>query len=90
MEDHEILRLIQDTLCEIAPDRADHFRGLTLESEVTRLGIDSIATLEMVGRIEDRLIRTFDEHELARVKKLGDLATLIRDGRIAPVRPAAR
>lgn len=78
MTDDEILGLIQETLCSIAPDQSARFRQVTLATQVKQLDIDSIATMEMIGRIEDSLAATFDEHDLAHVTTLGDLANLIR------------
>jgi acyl carrier protein len=82
MNDAEALALIKGALTEVAPEQRGGLDGLTLDSEIKDLGIDSIRTLEMVGSIEDHLARIFDEQELARVKTLGDLVTLIRDGRV--------
>jgi len=82
MTDQEILNLIKEALCTVAPDNKERFEQLTLDSDVKSLSIDSILTLEMVGEIEDRLARTFEEQELAKVNKLSDIAKLIRYGRI--------
>ena len=78
MSDDEILDLIKEALCEVAPQQAASFANLTLASEIKDLNIDSILRLEMVGFIEDRLARIFDEHDLACVNNLGDIASLIR------------
>ncbi len=82
MDDAEVLSLIRQALDEVAPDRADQFEKVTLATEIKDLDIDSIVTLEMVGSIEDRLASTFDEDELAKVKNLGDIAALIRTGKV--------
>jgi len=78
MQDEDALEMIREALCQVAPERAQQFQKLTLDSEVKSLGIDSILTLEMIGNLEDGLARTFEEHELAKVNKLSDLAALIR------------
>jgi acyl carrier protein len=77
MHDEDILRLIKQTLCSIVPEQTDRFSKLTLTTPVKQLDIDSISTTEMIGQIEDALGTTFDEHDLANVKTLGDIAKLI-------------
>jgi len=89
MEDEEVLRLVQDTLCAIVPAERERFNRLTLASELGHIGVDSLKALEMIGRIEDMLSRTFDERELVKVRRIADIATLIRGGRIAAPSPMA-
>ena len=72
------LELIQAALFEVAPKRKTEFANLDLQARFSDLALDSIAIMEMVGFIEDRLEHTFTEDELARVKTVDDLARLIR------------
>jgi acyl carrier protein len=62
--------------------RRAEFANLSLETKIEALGLDSIATMEMVNFIEERIEVTFPDEELAKVQKVGDLAGLIRGGRI--------
>jgi acyl carrier protein len=71
------LDLIREALFEVAPKRRAEFADLKLTAKITELALDSIAIMEMVGFIEDRLEHTFEEEELAEVKTVGDLANLI-------------
>ena len=80
MDDQEILQLIREALDEVIPDQADRFQDIHLDTAIRDLGIDSLAAMEMVGAIEDRLARSLNEDELAKIKTLGGLAALIRRG----------
>lgn len=81
MNDTEILVIIRGALTEVAPTRKEEFASATLEMKIEDLALDSIATMEMVSAIEDKLETTFEEAELAKVSKLGDLARLMRAAR---------
>ena len=82
MNDAQVVTLIQEALFEVAPGRKADFAGLTLGATIEELNLDSIATMEMVGFLEDKTDNTFPDEELARVKSVGDLASLIRHGRV--------
>lgn len=79
MNDTEIVALLKEALFEVAPKRKKDFDGITLETPISDLKLDSIATMEMVGFVEDRLQTTFEEDQLARVQSLGDLGRMIRN-----------
>jgi acyl carrier protein len=78
MTDPEILHLIRDSLAAVAPSRVADFKNIALETTIESLALDSIATMEMVGAIEDKIGATFPDEALAKVQKVGDLATLVR------------
>jgi acyl carrier protein len=78
MTDAQIVVMIQEALASVAPTRVADFQGLTLDATIESLGLDSIATMEMVGAIEDRISTTFPDEDLAKVQKISDLARLIR------------
>lgn len=80
MEDKQIIDLIRTALDEVAPGRT--FPDLAFGTNIEALGLDSIATMEMVGFIEERVDATFPDEELAKVKTVGDLGGLIRGGRV--------
>jgi acyl carrier protein len=81
--DGEILALIQEALGSVAPTRKGDFAKISAETKIEALGLDSIATMEMVNFVEERIEVTFPDEELARVQKIGDLVGLIRGGRIS-------
>jgi acyl carrier protein len=78
MNDPQIVAMIQEALASVAPNRKAEFAGIKLDQTIESLGLDSIATMEMVGAIEDKVSATFPDEELAKVQTLGDLAKLIR------------
>ncbi len=83
MNDTEILALIRDALKDVAPNRASEWDTVALDKSIEQLSLDSIATMEMVGFLEDKTEATFPDEELAKVNSLGDLASLVRAGRVS-------
>ena len=83
MDNDQILALIKDALAEVAPNRKQDFAGLAFDQKVEALGLDSIATMEMVNYVEEQVDATFPDEELAKVQTVRDLAGLIRDGRVS-------
>lgn len=83
MQNEEIITLIKQALAEVAPTRTSDFEAITMDTLIESLGLDSIATMEMVSFIEERVDNTFPDEELAKVQKIGDLAGLIRGGRVS-------
>ena len=81
--DDEIIGLIQQALAEVAPTRTADFANITMDTNIEALGLDSIATMEMVNFIEEKIDTTFPDEELAKVQKIGDLAGLVKGGRIS-------
>jgi acyl carrier protein len=78
MNDAHILDLIQKALTEVVPDRAADWSAVTLDKTIEELGLDSIATMEMVGFLEDETGVTFPDEALPKVNALSDLAALVK------------
>jgi acyl carrier protein len=78
MTDDQAIGLIQEALASVAPKRKADFAGITLATTIDQLQLDSIATMEMVGQLEERTGKTFPDEDLARVMTLGDLAGLVQ------------
>ncbi|MFT7622104.1 MAG: acyl carrier protein [Myxococcota bacterium] len=78
MDDTKILSLVSEALESVAPGRSTELHKVGLSGKVSDLGIDSVATMEMVGAIEDKLGCTFPDEELVAVNSLQDLAGMIR------------
>ncbi len=78
MTDPQVISIIQAALASAAPKRTADFVSVTLATSIESLNLDSIATMEMIGQIEETTKRTFPDEDLARVMTLGDLAGLIR------------
>lgn len=51
---------------------------LDAATEISTLGLDSVAVMEMTGCLEEKLQIRIPDEELAEVDTLGDLDTLIR------------
>jgi len=68
--------MIKESLFEVAPTRRNEFEAVELSTAIAELKLDSIAVMEMVGCLEDRIDITFPDEELNQVKSLGDLANL--------------
>jgi len=82
MNDAEVLALIRNALNDVVPDRAADWASIELSQTIEELGLDSISTMEMVGQLEDATGATFPDEELPKVNSLGDLATLVRKGKL--------
>jgi acyl carrier protein len=83
MDDAQILNLIKEALFEVAPSRKEEFdEELTFDMSIEDLALDSIATMEMVGFLEDKTEKTFPDEELAQVNSIKDLASLVKFGRL--------
>jgi len=83
MSDEETIALIQRALAEVAPTRTADFASIQMQTKIEDLSLDSIATMEMVNYIEENIDATFPDEELAKVQRIGDLAGLIRGGRVS-------
>lgn len=51
---------------------------LDAATEISTLGLDSVAVMEMTGCLEEKLKIRIPDEELAEVETLGELDTLIR------------
>jgi acyl carrier protein len=82
MTDTEVLALIQSALTKVAPNRREEFADVKLTDAIEDLALDSIATMEMVGELEDATGKAFPDEELAKVSTVQDLANLVVHGRL--------
>lgn len=78
MTTEQAVALIKDALAEIAPTKVAEFDGVALDSKIRDLGIDSVAAMEMVGCVEERLEVTFPDEDLAQLSRFSDLVDLIK------------
>ena len=78
MNDEKVLSLIKEALFDVAPSRKEEFEDIEIATTIEDLALDSIATMEMVGFLEDKTDMTFPDEELAKVQSLSDLAKMIR------------
>lgn len=78
MTDETVLGLIREALFDVAPNRKEEFENIQIATTIEELALDSIATMEMVGFLEDKTEMTFPDEELAKVSALADLARMMR------------
>jgi len=82
VDNDKVLSLIKSALAEVAPKRESDFANVTLDTTIESLGLDSIATMEMVGFLEEQVDSTFPDEDLAQVNALSDLAKLVTNGHL--------
>ena len=77
MLDHTFIALLQEAAGETLGRELD---GLTLDTPLADLGVDSVGLLEMVGVIEDRLGVRLADDQIARIVTVRDILTLVNRG----------
>ncbi len=82
MTDDDLVVLLREALLEVAPDSADVLDGVALHEPLGVLGLESVTLMELVGVLEERSGTLFADDDLARVRSLGDLGTLLDGGRL--------
>jgi acyl carrier protein len=58
-----------------------HLEGLTLDSKLSELSMDSVAVMETIGVVEQRIGVRFQDEDLARLSSLRDLEALVDKAR---------
>ena len=58
-----------------------HLEGLTLDSKLAELEMDSVAVMETIGVFEDRVGLRFADEDLSRLTCLRDLEVLVEKAR---------
>lgn len=77
MLDHTFIALLQEAAGETL---GRELAGLTLDTPLAELGVDSVGLLEMVGVIEDRLGVRLADDQIARIVTVRDILTLVNRG----------
>lgn len=74
--DEEILTLFKDAVREVEnKDVGD----LDPKADLAELGLDSVATMEVIGVMEERLDVQFPDEDLANLRTFHDLTMLVRN-----------
>jgi acyl carrier protein len=74
----EAMELIKAAITAVDTSKASKLSGIKPETEIRDLGLDSVATMEMVGYLEEKL----DTDEvMVRINTFGDLMALIEKNR---------
>lgn len=73
--DEEIIKMFKAAVYEV--DRKE-IENVDATTEIAHLGLDSVATMEVIGALEEKLSVRFPDEELATLKSVGDLTALVR------------
>lgn len=73
----EAMQLIRDAVLAVDANKKAKLDKVTLTTEIRELGMDSVATMEMVAHIEEALNVQFADEVLVQVNTFGDLHKLI-------------
>lgn len=77
MNNEQAAALVREAISEVAPSRSGDFASVDLNTKLRDMGIDSVAAMEMVGVVEERLEITFPDEDLAQLNRFSDLVDLI-------------
>jgi acyl carrier protein len=73
--DDEIIQMFKAAVYEVDNKTLGE---VSRETEIAGLGLDSVATMEVIGTLEEKLSIRFPDEELATLKSVGDLTALVR------------
>ena len=73
--DVDVIELFKQAALEV---HGRELGALDAATEISTLGLDSVAVMEMTGCLEEKLKIRIPDEELAEVETLGELDTLIR------------
>jgi len=71
------LDLIKAAIIAVDPNKSSKLAGLSAQTEIRELGMDSVATMEMVGYLEEQLDTQFSDEVMIRIQTFGDLIALV-------------
>lgn len=71
----EVITLFKQAALEVNGKKLDN---LTPDTVISKLGLDSVAVMELVAYFEEKLEIRMPDEDLARVQTLRDLATLVQ------------
>ena len=70
-----VTQLFTQAAFEVSGKKLD---GLSKDSVISRLGLDSVAVMELVGYVEEKLDVRLPDEDLAQVQTVGDLGALLQ------------
>ncbi len=76
MTQESIIEVFKDCVREV--DTNVKLEGLGPKTELSALGLDSVMTMEVIGVLEEKLDVRFPDEDLATIKDLEDLTTVVR------------
>jgi acyl carrier protein len=79
-EEIDVIKVFQDAAFEVSGRKLD---GLTLDTKLSELALDSVLVLEVVTQVEQALGVRFEDEDLSHLTTMRDLGELIRKSRRA-------
>ncbi len=70
-----ILQLFAQAALEVNGKKLD---GLTKDTVISKLGLDSVAVMELVSFVEEKLNIRMPDEDLSKVQTLGDLGDVVK------------
>ena len=74
--DQEIVELFKASVKEV--DNKIKVDDVDINTDISALGLNSVMTLEVIGVMEEKLNIRFPDEDLATIKKMSDLAAVVR------------
>jgi acyl carrier protein len=71
------LELIKAAIIAVDPSKSAKLAALTPQTEIREIGLDSVATMEMVGYLEERTGVQFADEVMIRIQTVGDLIRIV-------------
>lgn len=75
MANVNIIQLFTQAALEVNGKKLD---GLTKDTVISKLGLDSVAVMELVSFFEEKLNIRMPDEDLAKVQTLGDLGEVVK------------
>lgn len=75
------MTLIKNAVLAVDPSKSAKLASVRPDMEIRELGLDSVATMEMVGDLEEKLNTQFSDEVMVRIQTFGDLIALIEKTR---------
>lgn len=75
MANVNIIQLFSQAALEVNGKKLD---GLTKDTVISKLGLDSVAIMELVSFFEEKLNIRMPDEDLAKVQTLGDLGAVVK------------
>lgn len=75
MANVNIIQLFTQAALEVNGKKLD---GLTKDTVISKLGLDSVAVMELVSYFEEKLNIRMPDEDLAKVQTLGDLGDVVK------------
>lgn len=73
----DAMTLIKQAVSAVDTTKSAKLGTVRPEMEIRELGLDSVATMEMVGYLEEELKTQFSDEVMVRINTFGDLVALI-------------